>query len=469
MNPIPSSQISSRPGVPCSLRHPQRDHGTPARVYPVIPPAPTGHHNSAWGNAPGNRQQNHGILKGRPPLAVTVLTLPPRAHTPPAPRTRTGTALARLLTLGGILSGLSACNRGPATAGTFQTAKITRGDISQHVTATGSLGAVTSVDVGSQVSGKISILNVDFNSPVKQGDIVAELDDSIYKAAVRQAEGELASARASATLSEQNLVRKKNLLPQRAATQADLEQAVAELAQSNATVIIREASLERATVDLSYCKITAPVNGIVISRKVDLGQTLAATMTTPVLFTIAKDITKMNIIATINEADIGEVREEQPVEFSVEAFPDEVFKGVVRQVRKSPTTTNNVVTYETIIAVDNPEKKLFPGMTADVSILVAERQNVLKIPNTAIRFTPPEKAVFEPAAPAKLERLQRLAYEKVPGKEMTLKPVIVRTGITDQTDTELLEGATENMEMVTSFTPAPKSGPFGGGGGPPRR
>lgn len=374
-----------------------------------------------------------------------------------------------MLLAAAVLAGASACNRGPATAGTFQTAKITRGDISQHVTATGSLGAVTSVDVGSQVSGKISVLNVDFNSPVKQGDIVAEIDDSIYKAAVRQAEGELASARASATLSEQNLVRKKTLLPQRAATQADLEQAVAELAQSNATVIIREASLERATVDLSYCKITAPVNGIVISRKVDLGQTLAATMTTPVLFTIAKDITKMNIIATINEADIGEVREEQPVEFSVEAFPDEVFKGVVRQVRKAPTTTNNVVTYETIIAVDNPEKKLFPGMTADVSILVAERQNVLKIPNTAIRFTPPEKAVFEPAAPARLERLQRLAYEMVPGKEMTLKPVIVRTGITDQTDTELLEGVAENTELVISFTPAAKSGPFGGGGPPPRR
>lgn len=378
---------------------------------------------------------------------------------------KAATALLRAAALVVAAAVLPACNRKAATGGTFDTVKVTRGDISQHVTASGSLGAVKSVDVGSQVSGKISVLNVDFNSPVSKGDVVAEIDSSTYQATVRQAEGELASATASATLSRQNLERKKNLLPQRAATQADLEQAIAEVAQSEATVIIREAALQRATVDLGYCKITSPVDGIVIARKVDIGQTLAAAMTTPVLFTIAQDITKMNIIATVSEADIGQVKDGQSVEFNVDAFPDEIFKGLVRQVRKSPTTTNNVVTYETVIAVDNPDKKLFPGMTADVSILVAERKNVLKIPNTALRFTPPEGAKFEPAPPAKLERSQRLAYNVVAGKDMTLKPVIVKTGITDSVDSELIEGFEEGAAVVTSFTSSQKPGGFGG---PPR-
>lgn len=366
-----------------------------------------------------------------------------------------------LLVAGGIATG-SGCQGDQAGKGTFDTAPVSRGDLAQNVTASGSLGALVSVDVGSQVSGKISVLNADFNSPVKKGDVVAEIDSAIYAAAVRQADGELASARASATLSRQNLQRKKNLLPKRAATQADLEQAVAELAQAEATVIIREAALQRAEVDLSYCKITAPVDGLVISRKVDLGQTLAATMTTPVLFTIAKDITKMHIITTVSEADIGQVKNGQSVEFDVDAFPDEIFKGVVTQVRKAPATTANVVTYETIIAVDNPEEKLFPGMTADVSILVAERAGVLKVPNTALRFTPPEGTKYHPPPPANLERTQRLVY-LVNDDGVTLKPLIVRTGITDSVDSEIVEGPPEGAAVVISFTPAAKSGPFGGG------
>ena len=368
--------------------------------------------------------------------------------------------LLRLLLAAGLLTAGSACNRNAGAGGKFDTVKLTRGDIQQHVTASGSLGALVSVDVGSQVSGKISVLNADFNSPVKKGDIVAEIDSAIYAAAVRQADGELASATASATLRRQNLERKKNLVPQRAATQADLEQAVSELAQAEATVIIREASLQRAQVDLSYCKITAPVDGLVISRKVDLGQTLAATMTTPVLFTIARDITKMHITATVSEADIGQVKEGQSVEFGVDAFPDEVFKGTVTQVRKAPTTTANVVTYETIIAVDNPEEKLFPGMTADVSILVAERKAVAKIPNTALRFTPAEGTPFDPPPPAKLERTQRLAYQ-ILGDGRTLKPIVVRTGVTDSVESELLEGPPDGTDVVTSFTATPKSGGFG--------
>ena len=195
-------------------------------------------------------------------------------------------------------------------------------------------------------------------------------------------------------LKRQNLARKKTLTPLHAASQFDLDQATAELSEAEATVVIKQASLDSARANVGYCKITAPVDGMVISRKVDVGQTVVAAMTIPILFTVAQDITKMHISATVSEADVGQVRDGQPVNFAVDAFPDEVFHGRVAQVRESPTTTQNVVTYETIIDVDNPERKLFPGMTADVSIFVAERKDALKIPNTALRYTPPDDAMF---------------------------------------------------------------------------
>ncbi len=373
------------------------------------------------------------------------------------------TGLAALL-----LAALSGCRKETSPAWTFETASLAKGDLFQHVTASGTLSAVVSVDVGSQVSGKVSVLNADFNSPVKKGDLVAEIDPALYAAIVRQSEGELASARATATLKRQNLDRKEILFPKKAVTQLDLEQAVAELAQAEAAVIIREAALERAQVDLSFCKITAPVDGIVISRLVDLGQTVAAAMTTPVLFTIAQDITKMDIKASISEADIGLVKEGQDIEFTVDAFPEEVFTGVVTQVRRAPVTTNNVVTYQTVITVENPEKKLFPGMTADVSILVAERKDVLKIPNTALRFSPPEGIKYTGKTPDKIERNERLAYFLEPDGQ-TLKPVVVKVGITDEVDTEVLSGLSESDKVITASTAVPKKSIFGGGGPPPPR
>ena len=356
----------------------------------------------------------------------------------------------------------SGCNR-KGSVNKYETAPVSRGDIVQHVTASGSLSALVSVDVGSQVSGKITALYADFNSPVKKDQLVAEIDPTIYEATLRQAEGELASAKADVTLKHQNLKRKEILAPQRAASQLDLDQATAELAQAEASVVIKQATVASARANLGYCKITAPVDGIVISRKVDAGQTLAAAMTTPVLFTIAQDITKMNISAAVSEADIGQVRDGQTVDFTVDAFPDEVFHGTVTQVRKAPTTTQNVVTYETVITVDNPEQKLFPGMTADVSILVAERSHVLKIPNTALRYTPPEGATFERTPPAKLERSQRLVYA-IASDGLRLRPVIVKAGITDGVDTEVLEGLTEGATVVTStLSSGAKSSSFGGG------
>lgn len=343
----------------------------------------------------------------------------------------------------------------------YETAKITRGDLVQYITASGTLSAVVSVDVGSQVSGKIASLNADFNDHVKKGQLIAEIDPTVYRAQLREAQGELASARASVVLKRQNLERKKILTPQKAASQLDLDQAVAELAQAEATVVIKQAALDSATANLSYCKITSPVEGIVISRKVDAGQTLAATMSTPVLFTIAQDITKMHISASVSEADIGQVKVGHTVNFKVDAFPDEVFHGNVIQVRKAATTTSNVVTYETIIDVDNPEQKLFPGMTADVSILVTERKNALKVSNAALRYTPPDNAEYASTPPAKLDSRQRLAYTLVDGKK--LKPVIVKTGITDGVDTEIVEGANEGLAFVTSTLSGSKRGGFGEG------
>ena len=357
--------------------------------------------------------------------------------------------------------GLTSCKPGGAAGSRYETTRADQGDLVEHVTASGTLSAVVSVDVGSQVSGKVVALYVDYNSPVKKGALVAEIDTTVYQASLRQAEGELASAKADVTLKRQNLERKKSLLPFNAASQADVDQAVAEVAQAEATITIREAAQASAQANLNYCKITAPVDGIVIARKVDLGQTVNAAMNTPVLFTIAQDITHMNISASVSEADIGQVKDGQIVDFTVDAFPEETFHGAVAQVRKSPTTTQNVVTYEVIISVDNPEQKLFPGMTADVSILVAEKKNALRIPNTALRYSPPENAVYEQAPPVKLERAQRLIYS-ISSDGRKLKPMIVKAGITDGVNTEILEGLPAGAPVVTSTLSVTAKSGFGG-------
>jgi HlyD family secretion protein len=331
----------------------------------------------------------------------------------------------------------------------FETAPVSRHTIERYVTASGTLSALVSVDVGSQVSGKIQALYKDFNSPVTKGELIAQLDSSIYGATVKQAEGELASAEAGVLLKKQNLERKQALLPQHAASQQDLDQATADLAQAQALAVIKRGVLESARANLGYCRITAPIDGIVIARKVDVGQTLAAQMSTPVLFTIAQNITHMHISAAVAEADIGQVRVGQQVDFTVDAFPDEVFHGAVVQVRKAPTTVSNVVTYETVIGVDNPEQKLFPGMTTNVSILVARREQVLAVPNAALRYTPPAGTQYEQKPPARLERGQRLAF--MPGADgVRLKAVLLKAGITDGVMTEVLEGPAEGTRVVTA-------------------
>ncbi len=367
-------------------------------------------------------------------------------------------ALAALMAVG--------CARPNAAGSGYTTAPVARGPIAQRVTAVGTLSAVVSVEVGSQVSGKIAALHVDFNSAVTKGQLIAEIDPTVYAATLRQAEGELASAEATAVLKRQNLERKKILAPQRAASQLDLDVATAELAQAEASVIVRRAAVESSRANLGYCKITSPVDGTVISRKVDVGQTVVAAMTTPVLFTIAQDITAMHISAAVSEADVGQVHVGQTVEFGVDAFPDEVFTGIVAQVRRAPTTTSNVVTYETIIEVANPEQKLFPGMTAAVSILVAEQPNALKVPNAALRVTPPQGVTFESTPPARLARNERLVYS-LGGTAAALRPIVCRIGITDGIETEVLNCLADGASVVTSAPITAPSGGFRPPGGPP--
>src|SRR5215813_6647085 len=280
-------------------------------------------------------------------------------------------------------------------AATYQTANVTRGPITQLVTATGTLNPVTNVQVGSQVSGNIAKLFADFNSEVKAGQTVAQIDPMLFQAAVTQAEGDLASAQAALELAKVNATRTEQLFKQKISSQQDLDQAMANLHQAEANVKIKQGALDKAKADLDHCTITSPIDGVVISRSVDVGQTVAASLQAPVIFQIANDLTKMQIDSNVAEADVGVVKIDQNVDFTVDAFPMETFHGKVVQVRNAPITVQNVVTYDTVIGVSNPELKLKPGMTANVSIIVAQKDNVLQIKNAALRYRPPDAMPVE--------------------------------------------------------------------------
>lgn len=283
-------------------------------------------------------------------------------------------------------------NQPAATATQFVTAPVARGDIVQEVTANGSLSPVKNVEVGSQVSGIIEKINVDFNSVVKEGDVIAQIDPSTYQQNLIQAEAELANAKAALELAEINARRAVELFKNKLISAAENDSTQAAFHQAQATVKTREASLYRAKVDLSRTTITAPISGVVISRSVDQGQTVAASFNTPKLFVIANDLTKMQIEAAVSEADVGGVEEGQKVSFSVEAFPNRKFAGKLQQVRFAPITNQNVVTYTAVVQVDNSDLKLRPGMTATARIMTAQKSEVLRVPNAALRFRPPAGA-----------------------------------------------------------------------------
>ena len=380
----------------------------------------------------------------------------------------------------------------------WKTVGVGRGDIVQSVTANGALNAVKTVDVGSEVSGKVTELYADYNSSVTNGQLLARVDASSYERQREQAEAEVDSAEANLKLAEANFRRAKELREAELVSEADFDQAEATAAQARASLRMKRASLDKIRVDLEKTEIYSPIDGVVISRAVDVGQTVAASMTTPVFFTIAQDLRAMRIEAEISEADVGGVEEGQEVVFTVDAYTDREFTGTVSQVRFEPVKSQNVVNYIAIVDVVNDDLKLRPGMTANASVVTVRREGALRVPNAALRFRPPEGAKTagpgpgagaakdggKPPAPpaaggAGAENGTRRMVWVAEG-DGGLRGVPVVAGISDGTWTEILAGLKEGDEVVTgkadagAALPAGGSGAKGGGspfmpGPPPRR
>jgi HlyD family secretion protein len=294
---------------------------------------------------------------------------------------------------GGILVVIVACYftffRGNGHKYDFRYDKVSTGDISMVVTATGTVNPVISVDVGTQVSGIINKLYADFNSVVKEGQVIAQIDPTFLQQAVKDAGANLDKARAQFADSKRSLDRTKTLFDKSLESQLNYDAAVTAFESNAATVKSAEAALDRAKINLAYATIYAPISGVVINRAVNVGQTVAASFSSPTLYTIANDLKKMQVQTTVDESDIGRISIGQGVTFGVDAYPDDKFSGVVSQIRLAPVSVQNVINYTVIINVDNSDLKLMPGMTANVKVMVSNVINVLRVPNLALRFQPP--------------------------------------------------------------------------------
>lgn len=374
----------------------------------------------------------------------------------------------------------------------YDTAKITRGAITARVTATGTLSALVTVQVGSQVSGRIAEIKADFNSPVKKGQVIAKIDPQLFAAAVENAranhaaaEGQLAAARVNARNAELQRQRSRKLREQKLIAQADLDtaEATADAAAANVAALEGQvqqarAQLHQAEVNLNYTTIVSPTDGTVISRAVDVGQTVAASFQSPTLFTIAQDLTKMQVDTSVAEADVGKLKPQMAATFTVDAYPNDKFKGVVRQIRNAPQTVQNVVTYDAVIDVDNTDLRLKPGMTANVTFVYAEKQDVLKVANAAMRFKPPAELLQPPSSPSAPSGSAVAARPPrdhgAPAPSMTgsdrrqvfvlrgdrPQPVSIRVGVSDGTVSEVVEGDLKEGDAVVTDV-------VGKGGGPP--
>ncbi len=357
----------------------------------------------------------------------------------------------------------------------YEAVAVSRGKLTKVVTASGQLNPVVKVEVGSQISGIIQKLFVDFNSTVKAGQIIAQIDPATYDANFIQAQGNRASAEAALELAQLNAERARSLSADNLIPKSEADRAQADLHQAQAAVKISEGALRKAEVELSRCTIYSPIDGFVISRDVNVGQTVAASLSAPKLFLIANDLAQMQIEARVSEADIGSVEVGQDVNFSVDAFPGSTFRGKVVQVRNAPTNDQNVVTYETIIEVKNPDLKLKPGMTANVTVIVAHRDNVLKVPNAAFRFRPPKCVEVKPTAVAetsaasekksegakpKKDKKDKRKAERIVHvlRDGALQSVQLKTGLTDGRETELLEGLNEGDALIVDVS-EPKESP----------
>jgi HlyD family secretion protein len=352
----------------------------------------------------------------------------------------------------------------------YRTAVVDKGGVTQTVTATGTLSAVITVKVGSVVSGNVAVLHADFNKQVKKGDLLAELDPIPFQEKVDQSKAALDKAKVDVRNDEIQLRRQKALFDEQLAAQADLDQAQANYDSAVAAVGQAQAALAQSQTDLNNSKIIAPIDGVVVERDYDVGQPVAASFQAPTIFTIAQDLTKMQVSADVSESDIGMCKEGQPVRFTVDAYPDQVFHGTISQIRLNATVNQNVVTYPVIIAVSNPDLALRPNMTANVSIDVATVKDVLRVPNSALRFRPEEKeapaasrTTPTPVSPeeraarsggtgpagamrqfnqtaggGKARKAGQTVYLLVAGGDP--KPVEIRAGVTDGRNTQVLSG-----------------------------
>jgi len=378
--------------------------------------------------------------------------------------------LALLILAGAIGGGVVWRKRtAPPPPARYMTQVTSDGDVTETVQSTGVVKPVTEVKVGAQVSGRVARVLVDFNSQVKKGDLLAEIDPLLLGAQVQQQSAQLAAQRAMLagaearlTTARVNLERLKQLRAESLANQLDVDQAVgqlevakAEVAQAKAQISATGASISAAGANLSFTKIYAPINGVVTDRQIDPGQTVAASFQAPVLFIIAEDLSKMRVFADIDEADVGKLTEGMTTEAQVDAFPGERFKGTVGQVRFNPNTVQGVVTYMAVIEVDNPERKLRPGMTATVTVRTKEAKGAQRLPNAALRFKPsPEKGPDGKPIPKPPEKALEpgtgrifLLVDETPGKEK-IEPRVVKVGVTDGVNTALLDPLPPGTKLV---------------------
>ncbi len=375
----------------------------------------------------------------------------------------------------------------------YETAQVDRGRISSRVTATGTLSALVTVQVGSQVSGRIQALYADFNSQVKKGQLLAEIDPQLFQAAVEQAranhlaaQGNFARTKVQAADAERKFQRAKALAERKLIALAELDTAQAEAEAAKAQVLASQgaveqtrAALNQAQVNLTYTKIHSPIDGAVISRTVDVGQTVAASLQAPTLFTIAEDLRKMQVNTSVAEADVGKLRPDMHASFTVDAYPGERFRGTVRQIRNAPQTVQNVVTYDAVIDVENPELRLKPGMTANVTFVHAEKDDVLRVPNAAFRYRPPVVAreadggQRRRAAPSGIggggapPRDQRGPEKRSVWVLRDGQParVEVEAGISDGSTTEIVSGELKEGDQLILETTGGEATPRRPGGG----
>lgn len=330
---------------------------------------------------------------------------------------------------------------------TFDTAAVAPANIMNSITATGTIEPVTSVTVGTQVSGIVSKLFVDYNSVVKKGQVIAELDKTNLMSQLNTAKTQLATAQSQLNYQTANYNRYKTLFEKGLVAADDFDNAKLSYTQAKEQVVSAKEEVQRAQTNLGYATITSPIDGVVLSKSVEEGQTVAASFSTPELFTIAQDLTNMQVVADVDEADIGDVKEGERVTFTVDAYPDDTFEGEVKQVRQEATTTNNVVTYEVVISAPNADLKLKPGLTANVTIYTAERKGVLSVPSKALRFIPQKETVGKmkivDAANAKNK------VWTIEGNSIVAHKVNI--GMTDGTNTQIVGGIAEGTKVITGL------------------